>query len=136
MFRTGPITKKEEDTPVYKSRFNVPRFNDNNSIYINLVSKKTSKTIYTLNLKDFMKYNQDLGRRDQRAMIGTVSFQWKPGHSSTLGRRGDKPVASDKPATNNMKRYNNYIASIGLLIVALLVTSCSDEEEIEETSLR
>ena len=53
-----PITKKEEDTPVYKSRFNVLRFNDNNSIYINLVSKKTSKTIYTLNLKDFMKYNQ------------------------------------------------------------------------------
>ena len=34
-----------------------------------------------------------------------------------------------------MKRYNNYIASIGFLIVALLVTSCSDEEEIEETSL-
>lgn len=53
-----PITKKEENTPVYKSRFNVLRFNDNNSIYINLVSKKTSKTIYTLNLKDFMKYNQ------------------------------------------------------------------------------
>lgn len=53
-----PITKKEEDTPVYKSRFNVLRFNDNNSIYINLVSKKTSKTIYSLNLKDFMKYNQ------------------------------------------------------------------------------
>ena len=53
-----PIAKKEEDTPVYKSRFNVLRFNDNNSIYINLVSKKTSKTIYTLNLKDFMKYNQ------------------------------------------------------------------------------
>ena len=53
-----PITKKEENTPVYKSRFNVLRFNDNNRIYINLVSKKTSKTIYTLNLKDFMKYNQ------------------------------------------------------------------------------
>ena len=34
-----------------------------------------------------------------------------------------------------MKRYNNYIASIGFLIVALLVTSCNDEEEIEETSL-
>lgn len=34
-----------------------------------------------------------------------------------------------------MKRYNNYIASIGFLIVALLVTSCSDEQEIEETSL-
>lgn len=53
-----PITKKEENTPVYKSRFNVLRFNDKNSIYINLVSKKTNKTIYTLNLKDFMQYNQ------------------------------------------------------------------------------
>ncbi|WP_288205933.1 DUF4906 domain-containing protein [uncultured Parabacteroides sp.] len=34
-----------------------------------------------------------------------------------------------------MKRYNNYIASIGFFIVALLVTSCSDEEDIEQTSL-
>ena len=34
-----------------------------------------------------------------------------------------------------MKRYNNYIASIGFFIVALLVTSCSDEQEIELASL-
>lgn len=34
------------------------RFNNNNSIYINLVSKKTNKTIYTLNLKDFMQDNR------------------------------------------------------------------------------
>lgn len=53
-----PIVKKEENTPGYKSRFNVLRFNDKNSIYINLVSKETNKTIYTLNLKDFMQYNQ------------------------------------------------------------------------------
>lgn len=53
-----PIIKKEENTPGYKSRFNVLRFNDKNSIYINLVSKETNKTIYTLNLKDFMQYNQ------------------------------------------------------------------------------
>lgn len=34
-----------------------------------------------------------------------------------------------------MKRYNNYIASIGFFIVALLVTSCGEEEEIGQTDL-
>lgn len=52
-----PVVRKEGNTSGYKSRFNVLRFNDKNSIYINLVSKETNKTIYTLNLKDFMQNN-------------------------------------------------------------------------------
>lgn len=53
-----PVVKKEGNTPGYKSRFSVLRFNDKNNIYINLVGKDTGKTIYTLNLKDFMQYNK------------------------------------------------------------------------------
>ena len=53
-----PVVQKEGNASGFKSRFNVLRFNNNNSIYINLVSKKTNKTIYTLNLKDFMQDNR------------------------------------------------------------------------------
>ena len=40
-----PIVKKEENTPGYKSRFNVLRFNDKNSIYINFMQQSYYKKV-------------------------------------------------------------------------------------------
>lgn len=53
-----PIVYKEDGESTYKSDLNVLRFNDDNSVYINLISKESNDIIYTLKLKDFMEDNR------------------------------------------------------------------------------
>lgn len=53
-----PIVFRENETSSFKSRFNVLRFNDDNNVYIKIIDKASHQTIYTLQLKDFMKENQ------------------------------------------------------------------------------
>lgn len=53
-----PIVFREDGESVFKSVPNVLRFNDDNSIYINLISKESNTIIYTLMLKDFMEDNR------------------------------------------------------------------------------
>lgn len=53
-----PIVFREDGESVFKSVPNVLRFNDDNSIYINLISKGSNTIIYTLMLKDFMEDNR------------------------------------------------------------------------------
>lgn len=53
-----PIVFRENESSPFKSRFNVLRFNDDNDVYIKIIDKASHQTIYTLQLKDFMKENQ------------------------------------------------------------------------------
>lgn len=53
-----PIVYREDDKSAFLSKLNVLRFNDDNNIYINLISKGSNNIIYTLKLKDFMKDNR------------------------------------------------------------------------------
>lgn len=62
-FSTGnetyyPVSSFNSATLDFTSRFNVLRFNDDNTVYFNLVNKETNQIIYSLNLKDFMSENQ------------------------------------------------------------------------------
>lgn len=53
-----PIVYREDDKSAFLSKLNVLRFNDDNTVYINLINKKSNNLIYTLKLKDFMKDNR------------------------------------------------------------------------------
>lgn len=65
-----PLFDVENNTRELVSRFNVLRYNDNNDVFINLVSKETGQTIYSLKLSDFMKANNITVDNINEAFVG------------------------------------------------------------------
>lgn len=68
-------TSANDGNGEYDARFNVLRFNDDNDVYVKLISKETSETIYTLNLKDFMSENKITVNGINEAFVG-ISFRF------------------------------------------------------------
>lgn len=65
-----PVSRFENASKVFNSQFNVLRFGDDNDVYIRLTNKGTGETVYTVNLKDFMKENKVTVDGINEAMIG------------------------------------------------------------------
>ena len=65
-----PTGNFEKTSGVFKSQFNVLRFNDDNAVYVRLINKETNNTVYTVNLKDFMKENKMTVDGINEAVIG------------------------------------------------------------------
>lgn len=90
-----PVVYREDGETAFKSVLNVLRFNDDNSVYINLISKGSDDIIYTLKLKDFMEDNRITVDGINEVTIG-IRFRFN-GTSVTVSPWGEEVI---KPGYN------------------------------------
>lgn len=90
-----PIVYRENGETAFKSVLNVLRFNDDNSVFINLIYKGSNNIIYTLKLKDFMQDNRITVDGINEVTIG-IRFRFN-GTSVTVSPWGEEVI---KPGYN------------------------------------